>query len=713
MKKKTINVIITIFLSVMLLALKSTSSFDFENNIVSMIKNEEAIKAVYVDDPDRQIFLPSDYNYFYTPAIVDFGDDGILETVVVGNMKTSLGKAIFLLRNENVVSGWPLELYWQMADVEILGETTLPGDPNEGIVIRYTEIVGEHVNKTTFFIVDEYGDIYPNKFSLEGGFVPGTVYHDINGDGDGEFVFSGYDGEIFYLSNTGDNMTNWPIKVDGNITHIEPIVEDINADGELDIIVCTDYGKVYAWNQNGTLIDSYPKQVPLDEYNPFEYIREMPMVDDFDADGKMELFVTSTSGLIYGISLDPNTNKSWFNSTPVGVYNTVQGTSYDLDMDGTKEVLQLTSYGITVYKVTSDLEIYFDFDGGLYYYGTPAVADLDGDNYPEIVITNSIHLYVLEHNGEIKQRVDNWLPISNQNPPLIFDIDNDREIEVIYISTGGVLFIGETNDYGIAPWSDLLGSTKHTMNIDQDNDGLWDREEDYLGTDPLDPDTDGDTIIDGLEVNQYLLNPLVPDSSLDTDGDGLTNIEEADIVGSNIRNPDSDFDGLSDGDEVNIYNTNPLSSDTDEDGMPDDFELLYDFLDPNDPSDAHEDYDNDNIENISEISWGTELDNPDTDGDGLLDGDEIYKYYTNPLVPDADEDFDGDGLTNVQEVDDYGTDPTNPDTDGDGYTDKEEVDNGSDPLDPNSIPTERSSFYLIGLLVAIPLLAALYHNRRK
>ena len=33
-----------------------------------------------------------------------------------------------------------------------------------------------------------------------------------------------------------------------------------------------------------------------------------------------------------------------------------------------------------------------------------------------------------------------------------------------------------------------------------------------------------------------------------------------------------------------------------------------------------------------------------------------------------------------------GTDPTDPDTDGDGYKDGEEVDKGYDPTDPKSYP---------------------------
>jgi hypothetical protein len=60
---------------------------------------------------------------------------------------------------------------------------------------------------------------------------------------------------------------------------------------------------------------------------------------------------------------------------------------------------------------------------------------------------------------------------------------------------------------------------------------------------------------------------------------------------------------------------------------------------------------------------------PDSDGDGLTDSEELEVYFTDPLNPDTD----GDGLLDGEEVITYGTDPLNPDTDGDGINDGVEV----------------------------------------
>jgi hypothetical protein len=61
------------------------------------------------------------------------------------------------------------------------------------------------------------------------------------------------------------------------------------------------------------------------------------------------------------------------------------------------------------------------------------------------------------------------------------------------------------------------------------------------------------------------------------------------------------------------------------------------------PSPAEQDPDNDGLVNRRESVFGTEAENPDTDGDGLADGDEVNIYKSDPLLPDTDADGFNDG----------------------------------------------------------------------
>ncbi len=184
-------------------------------------------------------------------------------------------------------------------------------------------------------------------------------------------------------------------------------------------------------------------------------------------------------------------------------------------------------------------------------------------------------------------------------------------------------------------------------NTDKDHDGLTKKEEKQFGTDPNNPDTDGDGLNDGDEVHKYLTNPL----NKDTDGDGLTDGDEVLKYKTNPNKVDSDGDGLSDYDEVMKYKTNPNKTDTDGDGLSDQAEIMKYKTDPN---------------------------KADTDNDGINDGDEVLKYKTDPLNSDTD----GDGLKDGDEVFKYKTDPLKMDTDGGTVNDGVEVNRGSDPLDP-------------------------------
>ena len=86
-----------------------------------------------------------------------------------------------------------------------------------------------------------------------------------------------------------------------------------------------------------------------------------------------------------------------------------------------------------------------------------------------------------------------------------------------------------------------------------------------VGLNPLIPDTDGDGLNDGQEVNTILSSPVLED----TDGDGLLDGAEVNTHGSSPLLTDTDADGLNDRVEIEVHFTNPTLKDTDGDGFED------------------------------------------------------------------------------------------------------------------------------------------------
>jgi len=81
------------------------------------------------------------------------------------------------------------------------------------------------------------------------------------------------------------------------------------------------------------------------------------------------------------------------------------------------------------------------------------------------------------------------------------------------------------------------------------------------------------------------------------------------------------------------------------------------------------DLDGDNYPDAAELEVGLDPNNPDTDGDGVADGDEANIYFTDPFTADSD----GDGLSDGEELFGVMTDPLVWDTNGDGVGDGETV----------------------------------------
>jgi len=220
----------------------------------------------------------------------------------------------------------------------------------------------------------------------------------------------------------------------------------------------------------------------------------------------------------------------------------------------------------------------------------------------------------------------------------------DQFGRAVGISSQNVLIVGSPgDDREDVPDPPALNAgsaylLQFTPELDSDGDGLFDSEELELGTDPVNPDTDGDVLEDGYEVALAGDGDCPSPLEWDSDGDGSDDGMEVIVFHSNPCDLlDTDGDGLTDDDEINLYGTNPNEVSSDLDHLSDfvevDLALANEFT-------------------ASDIKNGLACPDPwaeDSDDDGLPDGAEVgYDGEpgtgTSPCDPDSDDDGVGDAI---------------------------------------------------------------------
>ena len=276
-------------------------------------------------------------------------------------------------------------------------------------------------------------------------------------------------------------------------------------------------------------------------------------------------------------------------------------------------------------------------------------------------------------------------PLASQNLSLTVTLPSEEGAEdTITITARSVNHTDTVETLDVKVLHQVMISEEEAT--DEDEDGLPRFEEEKLGTDPTNPDTDGDGMDDWWEAH-FSLNPLLDDAAEDKDKDGYTNIQEYD-AGTDPTSADSDGDGLRDGEDNCPFIVNPDQADRDNDGMGDTCDPDTD--DDNDgmadvwerwyelnpaANDADADPDEDGYSNLQEYKADTVPTDPedhpddsapaDTDGDGVADDQDAF-----PNDPDEQTDTDGDGIGNNADTDD----------DNDAMPDEWETDHGLNPL---------------------------------
>jgi hypothetical protein len=402
------------------------------------------------------------------------------------------------------------------------------------------------------------------------------------------------------------------------------------------------------------------------ETGEYETIGSLGISDDYEG-----LAVSPTTGLMYAAGdsgrglyrIDKDTGEA----TLIGTMSDVD-TEYGLSFDGVGNLYLIDGgqlFQVNVDTAATSLINTGDYGDALAWYQGAMYSIDSSDVLRRIDLTTGDITIV----GNLGIDVNSQSGLTAVGDRLIGLSESGGQLFSIDVQTGAATAVSTTN-------TDLESLASFTATTTTgDNDSLNDDWEDENGLDSSNPN----------------------DAKLDSDNDGLINLQEY-LNGGDPLNPDSDNDGITDGDEFFVYRTDLNDGDSDDDDMLDGYEVAN-GLDPL-SYDRNNDLDGDGLSNYEESQLNTDANNTDTDtdgasdfteesngtnplladtdGDGMSDGWEA-EHSLNALADDSGDDIDGDNLSNLTEFG-LDTDPRNTDSDGDGLDDDTEVNvHGTNP----------------------------------
>jgi hypothetical protein len=254
-----------------------------------------------------------------------------------------------------------------------------------------------------------------------------------------------------------------------------------------------------------------------------------PAIADLDDDGVPEIIAASFEGPVELIAFEPDGTIKWTSDPYPGPWHAANVAVADVDHDGDPEIaahdmlfdhegkmLWSQSWPLIVGDVPTihdldgdqDMEIVFGnaafhHDGSLYWStalgeGFPAVADLDEDGKPEVLLTNRDGISLIEHDGQIKYadlRPTGVEPggLNWSRPATVHNMDGDPEVEFamssrdfysVYDGDGSIVWSADVLDasgYAAGTAFDFLGDAEaEAMYADESQMFIFDGQGDVL-----------------------------------------------------------------------------------------------------------------------------------------------------------------------------------------------------------------------------------------
>ncbi|MBM4130275.1 hypothetical protein FJ250_04515, partial [bacterium] len=295
-----------------------------------------------------------------------------------------------------------------------------------------------------------------------------VTMHDLDGQPGKEFIVCqrNQGPKVHVFKADGSHLSGWPRPLNTasstTMNWAAPAVGDIDGDGQPEIVINTVNGMVWAWNTDGSEVrdgDGNPATQGILYVRPGaggEWSRSGPTLIDIDGNGARDIVFGTKSDAtgtrrLMAIRYD-GTNLPGFPRTVNGAID-CDIAAGDLDDDGQPEFVFFDGWRY-LHVVRANGTDYpgfprlMDYPANNEWVTSPALADLDGDGWLEIVYTPnatglSAKLVVVSAkiaDGTSGQVRPGWpvdLPGAGEASPVVGDLDGDGVPEVVQGIGGG------------------------------------------------------------------------------------------------------------------------------------------------------------------------------------------------------------------------------------------------------------------------------------
>ncbi len=316
--------------------------------------------------------------------------------------------------------------------------------------------------------------------------------------------------EVFSDKTNPDYQYGWPKIIPAKDLKYPEICgikfADIDMDGEIEIITAVDAGYLYVWDSRGNLKPGFPRELPggigenisgyrigigdwdndyakeifvigrsvrvFDPYGNIEaeilpdvqvnqYFASFPVIADVNGDGEKELIIRSYKDTIK-VYKSGNPPLLLWKAKYGWTWTTILPFAGNVCRDGIDEVIGFcANYIIVLNGVNGDSLVKILPDSGYKFVGSSFLADMDNDNYAEIIApqvevsTGGLKVCVFDIIDTLYQRVYEWVADTGRYTGAEWwknlmcispaDLDNDSVLEIVGIFSEEGCYIFDTD----------------------------------------------------------------------------------------------------------------------------------------------------------------------------------------------------------------------------------------------------------------------------